>query len=459
MIIANKAGAALLTLALASGLAAAPAGSARAAQMNLLQAYQAALQNDPAYRSAIYENQAGQEARIMGRSNLLPKLSGRYATSKNQAEITQSGKNILGQPVTQTTDRDYTSVYAGVSLRQPLVNFEALALYNQGIAKTNYSDAQFVGRSQELMLRLVAAYADAQYSEDQLVLAVAQRDAYHEQMRVNERLFKQGEGTKTDMLETEARANLADAQVLEAQDNVTVARNTLAGIVGMEVTELAPLNQDFRLLPLQPSTFQEWRDLAMTKNAEIVALGYAVEIAREEIKRQRAGHAPSLDLVGGYTKQQSSATNTINQDDKVRSIGVELNIPLFSGGYTSSATRQAVANHEKARSDLDVKINQVSVELRKQFSLMQSAGPRIDALVKSADSASLLVQATRKSIKGGVRINLDLLNAEQQLYTSRRDLALARYNYLLAYLRMRSAAGTLNQQDLGNIAGYFMAAQ
>ncbi|MEO8599708.1 MAG: TolC family protein, partial [bacterium] len=190
-----------------------------------------------------------------------------------------------------------------------------------------------------------------------------------------------------------------------------------------------------------------------------VALGYAVEIAHEEINRQRAGHAPSMDFVGSYSKQKSSTTNTLNQEDKVTSIGVELNIPLFSGGYTSAATRQAMANYEKSRSDLDVKINQISVELRKQFSLMQSAGPRIDALVKSADSASLLVTATRQSIKGGVRINLDLLNAEQQLYTSRRDLALARYNYLLAYLRMRNAAGTLNEQDLGNIAGYFVAAQ
>ncbi|MEO8407396.1 MAG: TolC family outer membrane protein [Oxalobacteraceae bacterium] len=443
-------------LALISGLT---VGVAQAAPMNLLQAYQAALQNDPTYRGAIYENQAGQEARNLGRASLLPKVSAYYTTGKNRADITQTGQNFLGKPVTQTTHPDYTSVNAAVTLRQPIVNFEALALYNQGIAKTNYSDAQFVGRSQELMLRLVGAYADAQYSEDQLVLAMAQRDAYREQMHVNERLFKQGEGTRTDMLETEARANLADAQVLEAQDNVTVARNTLAGIVGRDVTELAPLNQDFRLLPLQPATFQEWRDLALAKNAEIVALGYALEVAHEEINRQRAGHAPSMELVGSYGKQQSTTTNTLNQDANVRSIGVEVNIPLFSGGYTSAATRQAVANHEKARSDLDVKINQVSVELRKQFSLMQSAGPRIDALVKSADSASLLIKATRQSIKGGVRINLDLLNAQQQLYTSRRDLALARYNYLLAYLRMRSAAGTLNQQDLGDIAGYFMAAQ
>ncbi|NMM28990.1 MAG: TolC family outer membrane protein [Glaciimonas sp.] len=427
--------------------------------MNLLQAYQAALQNDPTYRGAIYENQAGQEARNMGRSYLLPKLSSYYTTGKNQADITQTGQNILGQPVTNTSHSDYRSVNAAVTLRQPIVNFEALALYNQGVAKTNYSNAQFVGRSQDLMLRLVAAYAEVQYSEDQLTLAAAQRDAYREQMHVNERLFKQGEGTRTDMLETEARANLAEAQVFEAQDNVIVARNTLTGIVGMEIKELAPLNQDFRLLPLQPAIFQEWRDIALTKNAEIIALGYAVDIAHEEINRQRAGHAPSLDLVGSFGKQKSTSTNTINQDANVHSIGVELNIPLFSGGYVSAATRQAVANHEKTRSDLDVKINQVSVELRKQFSLMQSAGPRIDALVKSADSASLLIVATKQSIKGGVRINLDLLNAEQQLYTSRRDLALARYNYLLAYLRMRSAAGTLNEQDLGNIAGYFVAAQ
>lgn len=428
-----------------------------AAPLTLLQAYQAALQNDPTYRGAINEHKAGQENVNLGRSRLLPRLSISYAANKNNAEITTT-QTSFGQTFTNTTHPTYTGVNAALVLRQPLVNFEALASYKQGVAQTEYSDAQFAGRSQDLMLRLVAAYADAQYNEDQLALAIAQRDAYLEQMHVNERMFKLGEGTKTDMLETQARASLAQAQVLEARDTLATARNTLAGIVGLDVTELAPLNKNFRVLPVKPASVQAWLDIAMQKNAEIVALGYALEAAHQEVNRQRAGHFPNVDFVASRSKQDSASINTYNQDANVNAVGVEINIPLFAGGYVSAATRQAAANYEKARNDLDAKKNQISVELHKQFGLMQSSEPRIDALMKSVESARLLVIATKQSIKGGVRINLDLLNAQQQLYTAQRDLALARYNYMLAYLRMRNAAGTLEPQDLTDIAKYFVAA-
>lgn len=447
----------ILVFLIAAALGSA-AGVVPAAPLNLLQAYQLALQNDPTFRSAIHDQEAGSENRNMGRSYLLPKLAAQYSKSRNKANISQPGYDASFNPVETHSTQQYTSINDAVTLRQPLFNLEALALYKQGNAKADYSDAVFAGRAQDLMLRLVGAYADAQYAEDQLALAVAQRDAFNEQMVVNERLFKQGEGTRTDMLETESRANLAEAQVLEAQDSLTVNRNTLAGIIGVDVTTLAPLNPNFRTLPLQPTRFEDWRDLALAKNSEILALTKGVEIASTEASRQRAGWYPSVDLVGSIGRQQSTTTYSISQDAGVRSIGVEINIPLYSGGYVTAATRQAVANYEKARSDLDAKISQIVVELRKQLGLMLSAGPRIDALVKSANSATELVKATTQSIKGGVRINLDLLNAQQQLFTSKRDLALARYNYLLAYLRMRNAAGTLSPSDLGDIAGYFIAA-
>lgn len=426
-----------------------------AAALNLIEAYHAALLHDPTYRGAIFDNQAGQENIALGRAGLLPKVQAVYAPSKNRAEITTTAQNYLGQDYQSTTNPSYDSLNATIQVKQPLINFAALATYKQGIAKAQYSDAQFASRAQDLVLRLVGAYADAQYAEDQLALAIAQRDAYLEQMHVNVRLFKQGEGTKTDMLETQARASLAETQVLEARDNLTTARHTLAGIVGMEITGLAPLNKDFKALPIEPASYEAWRDIALKKNAEIVALNAAVEVAQQEINRQYSGHAPTLDLVASYGKQNATTTNTYNQDSTVRSVGVELNLPIFSGGYTSAATRQAAAGYEKTRADLDAKISQISVEVQKQFSLVLSGAPKIEALIKSVESSSLLIEATKQSIKGGVRINLDLLNAQQQLYTSRRDLAQARYNYLLAYLRLRNAAGTLGAQDLMDIAGYF----
>jgi protease secretion system outer membrane protein len=423
--------------------------------LGLLEAYEAALENDPVYQSAVHENEAGQQYRVLGRSNLLPSLSAQYTKSKNRADIVSP--NFLGQ--LQERQRKYKSNAGAVSLRQPLFNLEAVARYKQGVAHANYSDAQFAGRTRDLMVRVVSAYADAQYAEDQLALVTAQRDAYAEQKQVNQRMFEKGEGTKTDVLETQAKFDLAEAQVIEAQDSLTVARNTLAAIVGDDVDRLDPMSDDFKVKPMQPVTFDEWKAIALERNAEIATLQFGVEAARQEVAKARSGHLPRVDLVASYGKNDSETINTLDQESKVRSVGVQLSMPIYSGGSTSALSRQARANHARAQSDLDAKTKQVLVELRKQYSLVLSSAARINALVKSVDSAKTLVEATRQSIKGGVRINLDLLNAEQQLFAAKRDLARARYDYLLGYLKLRSAAGTLAQEDLHNVAGYFIASR
>lgn len=423
--------------------------------LGLLQAYDEALKNDPVYHSAIYENEAGQQYRAMGRASLLPTVAINYSGSKNRADV--DGTNIFGQVT--TTHPEYTSRVAVLSLRQPIFNLDGVARYRQGVAQANYSDAQFTGRAQELMVRVVGAYANVQYAGDQLVLAVAQRDAFLEQMRVNKRMFDLGEGTKTDMLETQAKAELAEAQVIDARDSLVSARDTLASIVGREVTYLEPLSDNFRIQVLKPVSFEEWKQLALENNAEIAAQRYAIESAKQEVNKSRAGHAPRLDMVASYSDNKAETINTYNQDSVVRSVGFQLTIPLFSGGYVNAATTQAAANHMKAKADLYAKTNQVLIDLHKQYSLVLSSAARIDALTKAVDSAHFLIAATRKSIAGGIRVNLDLLNAEQQLYTAKRDLAQARYNYLLGDLRLRNTAGVLNHDDLKKTAGYFMAAK
>ena len=439
----------------ASALAIAAAIHAPGAQaIGLMHAYQAALANDPAYQSAIHENEAGQQNRLLGRSTLLPTVVANYQTSKAVAEITnksQQGNN--------TINPHYSSSTAVLQLKQPIINFDGLARYRQGVAQSNFSTALFGGRQQDLVIRLVSAYADAQSAEDQLALTTAQRDAFGEQMRVNDRMFAKGEGTRTDSLETQAKFDLANAQVIESGDALNTARNTLAGIVGQEILALDGLSPDFMVRPMQPASFEEWRALALDKNAEIVSLRYAVEGARQEINRQRAGHLPRLDFVASIEKNKSNTINTYNQDSNLRSIGVQMQIPIYSGGYVSAATTQAVAQYEKARSDLEAKTKQVMVELRKQYSLALSSAAHIDALIKSVNSTNLLVEATRKSIAGGVRINLDLLNAQQQMYGARRDLAQSRYGYLLSYLRLRNAAGTLSGADVQDVARYFVASR
>lgn len=418
--------------------------------LGLMEAYSAALQNDPAYRAALYERRAGQQYKAIGRSYLLPNLSAIYSASKNQADI--SSDTTSGVIIEQ---RDYKSEVGAIQLRQPLFSLDSAARYRQGVAQTNTSEAQFAASRQELIVQLASLYAAANYAGDQLALTIAQRDAYGEQRRTNDRMFAKGEGTQTDMLETQAKFDLSEAQVLESRDAMTNACNALASLVGREITKLDPLRDDFRAAPMRPAGFEDWKAIALAQNPEIAAQRYAVETASQEVNKNRAGHAPRLDAVLSRNNNSSDTINTYKQDATINSVGLQLTLPLYAGGSVSALTHQAVANHEKAKANLDAKTSDVLIELRKQYNSTVSGMSRIDALVKSESSVRLLIYATQKSVKGGVRTNLDVLNAQRQMFEAKRDLAVARYNYLISYLRLRKAAGTLSVSDLQTVAAYF----
>lgn len=423
-------------------------GSASA--INLQQAYKEALKHDPAYRMNFYESEAGKESRVIGRSALLPRINGSYSYTRNRTDLTQviGNREVVSHP-------DYTGRSGVIQLRQPLFSWDAYARYRQGIAQAGESAARFEHSKDAVALRVVGAYVDVLYANDQLNLVRAQREAFREHMQVNNRLFEKGEGTKTDMLETQARLDLAEAQVLEAEDALMAARNTLEGVIGMQVDRLEPLSAEFKVDTAGAASFEEWSKIALENNPDLQAARLAIEVAQQEVNKARAAHTPSIDLVASYSKNDSESLTTRGQDTLNRAVGVQLNVPLYSGGQVSAVARQAVAGRERAKADLDRRISLVMVELRKAHSIVLSSVSRVDALIKAVNSGTLLKTATEQSIKGGVRINLDLLNAEQQLAASQRDLAQARYSYLLGLLRLRAAAGTLTDEDVYKVAKYF----
>jgi len=417
-----------------------------AAALGLIEAYDAALKNDPVYRSAYYVNEGGKEYAALGRAALLPQVQANYSNGRDYSNITADGR---------TTPYRYLSKSATIEVRQTVVNFDALARYKEGRAQTDSSAAEFANEQQNVAVRVVGAYLDVLFKQDQLSLAQVERDMYQERMKLNERLLAKGEGTRTDRLETKARLDLAEAEVLEARDGLAEARDTLGGIIGGDVGTLAALNPDFRLLPADAMGFDAWQKIALESNPELKSKLYNIEIAHQEINKARAGYYPKLDFVASYSKVASDTINTIDQDSTTRSIGIQLTVPLYSGGSVSAGSRQAVAGQERARADLQTETNKVLIELRKNYNILVSSAARIEALVKAVESGKLLIKATEESIKGGVRINLDLLDAQRQLSTSQRDLAQARYGYLLASLRLRAAAGTMEADDVRQLAAYF----
>ncbi|WP_313169305.1 TolC family outer membrane protein [Massilia oculi] len=423
-------------------------GSASA--ITLEEAYQAALKHDPVFRMRYYENESGKENAILGRSQLLPQVSASHTINQNRVD--REYTNSLGL---QKDYPKYLSRSSVVQLRQPLFNMDAIQRYRQGKVQSAQAQEAYEAGADEVSVRLVSAYMDALFAEDQLALARAQRDMHSEQQKVNQFLFEKGEGTRTDMLETQARLDVAEAALVEAQDNVTAVRNTLAGVIGMDPGTLDQIGANFRPVTLDVTTYEEWQQLALRQNNTLAATRLSVENSRLEIGRNKAGHLPRVDMVASYGKNLSETLTVAGQETLNRSIGLQVSIPIYSGGAISAQTRQAAASYGRAQAELDARTNEIMVELRRAYDLVQSSGRKIDALVKAVDSGKELVKATEQSIKGGVRINLDLLNAQSQLVTTQRDLAQARYSYLVGLMRLRAASGTLAPDAIREIAAFF----
>lgn len=438
------------TLGATIGLAfAAPAHA-----LSLQEAYEAALRNDPVYRMRIQEREAGRESAIQGRVGLLPNVSANFTANRNISDRTQPVR--VGNVTALSTDHPrYISRSSTVQLRQPILNLDAFVRYKQGKVQDAQSAQALEAGTDEVAVRVAQAYMDALFAEDQVALSKVQRDMYQEQQKVNARLFELGEGTRTDTLETQARYDLAEAQLIEAEDNLKAARETLQGVIGMDPGNLDQLGDNFRPLPQDIASYEDWEKLALANNNTLAATRLAVENQRLEIQRNRAGHAPRVDFLATYNKGDSESLNQLGIESTNRQLGVQVNIPIYSGGGISSATRQAAANYGRAQAEFDARRNEILVELRRAHSIVESSNRKVEALVKAVDSAKVLMTATEQSIKGGVRINLDLLNAQQQLYTSQRDLAQARYGYLLGVIRLRAAAGNLDSQVIHDIGAYF----
>ncbi len=436
--------------ALLFGLCCACSGSVQA--LGLLDAYDLALRNDPTFQAAIQEREAGEENRIIGRAGLLPNLSWSYNNSRNESEVTQS--TAVGNV---TSDRDYRSYASTLTLQQPLLDYEAYARYRQGAAQALFADERFRSKSQELAVRVLSAYSQALLAQERIELSRAQKRAYAERLQLNERLLKGGEGTRTDVLETQARLSLAQAEEIESLDTQDAALRELEAIVGqpLQIDELAPLTRQFEIPPLEPNRFETWRDIAMANNPELKSQHHALDVAEYEVERKRAGHMPKVSLYASSRQTSSDSESSYNQKYDTNSVGIQVSLPLFAGGSVSASTRQAANQLSQAQYELDAQTARTLIELRKQFNLNTSGAAKVRAYEMAVSSATALVTATKKSVTGGERVNLDVLDAEQQLFTARRDLADARHAYLLARIQLKYFAGLLNEQDLRALGGYF----
>ncbi|MEW9679256.1 TolC family outer membrane protein [Pseudomonas sp. TE50-2] len=422
--------------------------------MGPFQVYEQALRRDPTYLAAFKAREAGQEYRAIGRAGLLPSLSYSYNKGRNDSEV-----RYLGDSRRQKEDRTYNSMGSTFILQQPLFDYEAYSSYRKGVAQALFADESFRDQSQQLLVRVMTSYTQALFAQDQIAISVASKQAYRQQFQQNQRLFDAGEGTRTDILEAQARYELADAEEIKARNEQDAALRELGALIGepaVRVEDLAPLRLGFALPVVDPSGYEAWQERALANNPQLASSRQALEVARYEVERNRAGHLPKVTAFATSRRQESDSGNTYNQRYDTNTVGIEVSVPIFAGGGVLASTRQASRHLEQAEYELDGNTRSALIELRKQYNACQSGASQLRAYQRALVAAEALVVSTRKSVQGGERVNLDVLNAEQQLATTRRDLAQARYDYLLAWIKLHYQAGVLSETQLARVDEAFI---
>jgi outer membrane protein len=430
--------------ALAAGLAFAGA----AAGADFLQNYRLAKQNDAQFAAARGSLEAGREKLPQGRALLLPVINAGANTTWNDVENRDRTAGQVGSA-------DFNSNGWNVTLTQPIFRWQNLVQYQQSQFQVLQAEAQFSQATQDLIVRVAQAYFDVLAAQDNLEFTKSNRVTIAEQLAQAKRNFEVGTATITDTNEAQARYDLAVAQEIAGVNALEVAQRALQQIIGQFPDALVPLKTDLVIDPPTPNVMDEWVKSARGNNFVVRGNEAVMEIATREVERQRAGHYPTLDVVAAAqenTNQNIASVTGITAGQRStisqNTVGLQLNVPIYAGGSVMSRTREAVGLKEKARQDLESSRRAAEFNARQSFLNVTNGIAQVKALEQALRSSEVSLQSNRVGYEVGVRINIDVLNAQQQVFQTQRDLARARYDTILNSLRLKSAAGSLTEGDV-----------
>ena len=350
-----------------------------------------------------------------------------------------------------------TTQSVGINASQPLYRPANRIALQQGLHGVDLARAQLDAATQDLLVRVSQGYFDVLAAQDTLTFVQAQKAAVSEQLAAAKRNFEVGTSTVTDSREAQARFDLVRAQEIAAENDLRVKNLALDQLVGKDATQPLPLATPLPPLPLlalEPDNVAAWVQQAQDATTQPLLRQAAIALAVAELETQKAqtGHLPTVDLQAGYNVQRSpNGTMTlpgVNSRVNNASIGVALNLPLFAGFAVQNRVKETLALEDKARADLDDLRRTIAQNTRAAFYGVQSGQGQVKALEAAELSSQSALEANQLGYQVGVRINIDVLNAQSQLYQTKRDLAQARYNLLLGKLKLRQAAGTLTEADV-----------
>jgi outer membrane protein len=415
---------------------------------DLLETYHLAQAKDPTFDAARYSFVAAQEKRVQARAGLLPTVAVNSNDNRTQASPAFGTSAPMNKSVSAWT--------WNLQLTQPLLRISNNIAYQQSAFLVEQAEAQYALAEQELILRVAQAYFDILVAQEVITASDVALNAMREQWAQSKRGFETGLSAVTDVDEARSKLELARSQKVMAQNDLEIKRSELEKLVGDVPAQLSSLGTAILPQP-QPSEAAAWVSQARVSNPSVRALAAALQAAEAEVQRNRAEHLPTLDFTASYGGNYSSGSVAIPSDyttrDRSRQAGVQLNIPIYSGGATNSRVAEALANRYKSQAQLEEARRKAVAEARLAYAGVMNGLSQIEALESAVQSGMRAVSGNQVGYRAGIRINSDVLGAEQQLYNSQRDLVKARYDTLLQGLKLKAAAGVLVESDLMTING------
>lgn len=436
--------AALLAVALTMG-AGLPARSA-----DLLEIFRLAQSADAVYGSARASWAAAQEKLPQGRSGLLPSASLSASTQYNDRTIQFRDPAIAGG------NTHFNSNVFSLSITQPIYRRQNTVVYEQAKTQLEQADAVLAQAAQDLITRVAQAYLDVLLAQDNLALTGAQKTAIAEQLAQAKISFEVGTATITDTHEAQARYDLSVSQEIAARSDLEIKTRALDQLIGRAAPPLAPLSPALKLISPEPATMDKWVEEARSSNHQVRVAETSVTLAGQEVARNRGAHYPTLDAFATFSENRSGAGNLggSGTDINNRIIGLQLAVPIYQGGLINSRVREALANEDKARQDLENARRTAELNARQTYLGVTSGIAQVKALEAALTSSQSALDSSRLGREVGVRTQVDVLNAQQQLFSARRDLAQAKYNYILSTLRLKAAVGRLVEDDLSAVSAW-----
>lgn len=441
---------------------------------DLMSVYQRALQNDPQIREADANRLASRESKPQALAALLPQIDASGSYSKAEQEFSRTSlqrtdpldPNSPLVPVAITTDSDGDGHQYQLQLRQTLFRWDQWAALRRANAEVAQAEADYQAAQQELIQRTAQRYFDVLAAQDTVDAAQATLDAFSRQLEQAEKRFEVGLIAITDVQEARAAHDQAAAAVIQAKRALATAQELLRELTGDSFDSLAAPIDDMPLQTPSPASEEQWVAAALDQNLRVISARLATDIAKEDVRAARAGHLPAVDIVATRSDQEfegdqlsrsafgAGTRSPADQSQTEDSIGVQVTVPIYSGGATSSRVRQRVYLHRAARERLERANRETERAARDAYLGVISEISRVKALKQALESSRTALQATEAGFEVGTRTTVDVLDARRRLFEAQTNYSRSRYDYILNVLQLQLATGALNQEDLAEINAF-----